>query len=336
MRQPQPAPRRRSPRLLAAPLLAITAVSPLAEAETLFSIKSENDAYVGAGDGHYTNGLEIAWAVETPADHWSHGIAGLVPGWEPEDVAGMSFRLGHRIYTPERIEVAAPQPDDRPYAGVLYAGASIHGLAEHDGWHETRSLHLDTGIVGPSAGGEWVQETFHEYIAGQKPRGWDYQLSDEAFLDLGYEHAWVDEFAIGPLDFEYGPTAGFMLGNRYTYASAGLNFRFGSHLDRSYGVPTIAPAQGQRAFFRRGDGLGWYVFASAEGRYMARNMLLDGNTHKDSPSVDREPWVGDAQIGFAVNWDRWQLAYTVALRTKEFDTQERRDNFGSLTLSMWL
>ncbi|MCL7743567.1 lipid A deacylase LpxR family protein [Guyparkeria hydrothermalis] len=317
-------------------LAALSIASPLAQAESLFSIKTENDAYVGAGDGHYTNGFEMSWAYETDADHWSHSVANFVPGWRPEEVVGMSYRLGHRIYTPKRITVAAPQPDDRPYAGVLYTGASVHGQDQHDGWHETHSVHVDAGIVGPSAAAEPIQEHFHEYIAGEKPEGWDYQLSDEPFLNIGYEHAWIDEFAIGPLDFEYGPTAGFAAGNLYTYGSGGLLFRFGSHLDKSYGIPSIAPAQGQRAFFRRDKGFGWYVFASAEGRYMAHNMLLDGNTHKDGPSVERKPWVADGQVGFAVNWDRWQLAYTMVWRTKEFETQNTRDRFGSLTLSMWI
>ena len=126
------------------------------------------------------------------------------------------------------------------------------------------------------------------------------------------------------------------LGNLYTYGSGGFAVRIGKGLDRSFGIPSIAPAEGQRAFFRRSSDIGWYLFAAAEGRYMAHNLLLDGNTGKDGPSVERTPWVADAQVGFAVNWDRWQLAYTVAVRSKEFDSQSGTDSFGSLTLSMWL
>lgn len=317
-------------------LVALSLASPLAQADTLFSIKSENDSYVGAGDGHYTNGFEMSWAFETDADHWSHSVAGLVPGWEANDVIGMSYRLGQRIYTPKQISLPVPDPTDRPYAGVLYAGASIHGLTPHDGWHETRSLHLDAGIVGPSSQADWVQKTFHEHIAGADPQGWDHQLADEPFVNLGYEHAWTRETMLSGTEVEYGPTAGFALGNLYTYASGGLTARFGHDLGRSYGIPTIAPAQGERAFFKRGPGVGWYVFTALEGRYMAHNMLLDGNSYQDSASVERTPWVADAQVGFVVNWHRWQMAYTVAVRSKEFDTQDGTDSFGSLTLSMWL
>ena len=329
-----PCPPRRAAVWLMAACLTVSPVSP---ADTLVSVQSENDAYVGAGDGHYTNGFKLSWAVETDADHWGAAAVRTLPGWGATEVVGMSYRIGHRIYTPTRITLATPQPNDRPYAGVLYAGASIHGVNRHDGWHETHSLRLDTGMVGPSSQAEWIQETFHARIAGDDdPQGWDHQLADEPFLNLGYEHAWVIRRPMGDLQFEYGPTAGVALGNLYAYGSGGFAMRFGEGLDRSFGIPSIAPGQGQRAFFRRGAGLGWYLFAAAEGRYMAHNLLLDGHAGKNGPSVDRRPWVADAQVGFAVNWDRWQLAYTVAVRSKEFETQDAMDSFGSLSLSMWI
>lgn len=73
-----------------------------------------------------------------------------------------------------------------------------------------------------------------------------------------------------------------------------------------------------------------------EGRQMGHNRLLDGNTDKDGPSVERTPWMADTQVGFAVNWESWQLADTVAIRSRAFDSQSGTDSVGSLTLSMWL
>ncbi len=311
-------------------------VSPVAPADTLFSVQSENDAHAFAGDDHYTNGFKLSWTVETDGDHWSTDVARALPGWKAGDVFAASYRLGHRTYTPSRIEASTRQPYDRPYAGVLHAGASIHGMTRHDGWHESRSLQVDAGIVGPSARAEQIQEGFHEHVIGELPRGWEHQLSDEPFFNLGYQHAWVRGGRLGSLELEYGPTAGVAIGNLYTYGAGGFVLRLGEALDRGFAIPSLEPAQGQRAFFRRGDGLGWYLFAAAEGRYVARNMLLDGNTRKDGPSVDREPWVADAQVGFALNWDRWQLAYTVAVRSREFATQDGTDSFGSITVSLWL
>lgn len=307
-----------------------------ASAEGLLSVKSENDAWVGAGDGHYTNGLEVIWAFEPTADHWTTAIADLVPGWKNGEVDGVAYRLGQRIYTPDDITIAERQEDDRPWAGVLHGGLSLHDDRWHDDWFETRSLHLDAGVVGPASGAGWAQRHFHVSVAGDEPEGWSHQLENEPFLNLGYEHAWARQVSWRSHELEYGPSAGLALGNLYTYASAGLGARYGKGLDRSRGIPSIDPAQGERAYFQPGPGVGWHVFAAVEGRYMAHNLLLDGNTWRDSHSVDREPWVGDVQFGFAVNWDRFQLAYTIAWRTEEFSSQTHTDRFGSFTLSMWM
>ena len=66
---------------------------------------------------------------------------------------------------------------------------------------------------------------------------------------------------------------------------------------------------------------------------MAHNMLLDGNTSEDSHSLDRRPWVGDAKLGLALIWNRWQLAFANVWRSREFEGQREHDQFGSLTLS---
>jgi lipid A 3-O-deacylase len=41
-------------------------------------------------------------------------------------------------------------------------------------------------------------------------------------------------------------------------------------------------------------GFGWCLFASFEGRAVARNIFLDGNTFTDSHSIDKKTFVGYA------------------------------------------
>jgi hypothetical protein len=66
---------------------------------------------------------------------------------------------------------------------------------------------------------------------------------------------------------------------------------------------------------------------------VARDITLDGNTFADSASVDKEPWVGDLQIGLAVIVGQARLTYTHVYRTPEFTAQSGADQFGSLSLS---
>lgn len=300
------------------------------------TVKSENDLYSYEGnDGHYTNGLELTWSFAPEEDHWLRDLAAVLPGWGHEGVDGGTYRLIHQIYTPEDIRVSRLVENDRPYAGLLMGGISLFDNVSHDGWQEARSLNLDVGMVGPASGGEAVQSEFHGVIGGDAPRGWEHQLDNEPVINAAYKHAWIGRSELRELDVEYGPRLGFSLGNLYTYAASGLGVRIGSDLASSFGIPAIAPAQGDWTHFQRGQGFNWQVFASLDGRYMAQNLLLDGNTFEDSHSVDRKEWVGDALIGAAWSWDRWRLAYAHAWRTDEFVSQDSHHTFGSLTLSRW-
>ncbi len=66
---------------------------------------------------------------------------------------------------------------------------------------------------------------------------------------------------------------------------------------------------------------------------MARDIFLDGNTFRDSPSVDKKYFVGDAFYGLGVIHGRWQLTYTEAVRSREFRGQKDENYFGSIMLS---
>ena len=64
-----------------------------------------------------------------------------------------------------------------------------------------------------------------------------------------------------------------------------------------------------------------------------RNIFLDGNTWKDSRSVDKKPLVGDLQAGLAITINGTRIAYTHVIRSKEFDGQDQHDEFGALSVS---
>lgn len=315
--------------------LLLASLVTSAFADGLLSMKVENDTFSAGGDRHYTNGIEGIWTFEPADGHWTRRFAEALPGWSAGRLVGVAYRFGQQMYTPEDIKVETLIKDDRPYAGLLFGGVSLLNHRQHDGWRLAESLHLDVGIVGPASGAGAIQRNFHEWIAIDEPNGWHNQLHNEPIVNIAYERTRVIQRDLAELDIEFGPSAGFALGNLYTYASSGLGIRLGEGLDRSFGIPGIAPAQGGRSSFQRDQGFSWYLFAAVEGRYMAHNLLLDGNTFEDSHSVDRREWVGDAQVGVALTWDRWQIAYTYLWRSDEFEEQDGFDQFGSIIVSTW-
>jgi hypothetical protein len=91
-------------------------------------------------------------------------------------------------------------------------------------------------------------------------------------------------------------------------------------------------------FFIPTSGFSWYLFAAVEGRAVARNIFLDGNTFEDSRSVDKKPLVGDLSAGVALFWsDDFRMDASATYRTKEFDGQDgNRVIFGGFNISFGL
>jgi hypothetical protein len=80
--------------------------------------------------------------------------------------------------------------------------------------------------------------------------------------------------------------------------------------------------------------LAWYVFAGLDGRAVAHDITLDGNTFETSPHVSRQPWVGEAELGLAVMYHGVRLTYTQVVQTEEFHGQHGGlHQVGSLALS---
>jgi hypothetical protein len=118
-----------------------------------------------------------------------------------------------------------------------------------------------------------------------------------------------------------------------TYAALGGRLRIGQGLGRDFGTPRIRPAIADTPA-PVGEGFGWYLFAGAAGRLVAHDIFLNGNTFRDSRSVDHRPLVADLEFGAAVFWQNIRLSYTQVFRSKEFVAQGRDFSFGVLSLSL--
>ena len=311
------------------PLTAFAADEP--ETGTL-SLMFENDLFYDT-DRNYTNGVRASWLSgpdSTPA--WALDAARWFPLFPDGGTVRTNYAIGQNMYTPDDIALTNPPLDDRPYAGWLYGSI---GLIAETG-RRLDQLELTLGVVGPASLAEQTQTIVHEITGSQEPRGWDTQLKNEPGVVLTYQRSWrgfVSESVSG-FGFDATPHAGGALGNVFTYANAGLTLRFGRRLPLDYGPPRIQPSLPGSGFFVPQDGFGWYLFAGIEGRAVARNIFLDGNTFRDSRSVDKEPLVGDLQFGIALTWRNLRLSYTHVLRTREFETQDEADDFGAFSLSM--
>ncbi len=257
---------------------------------------------------------------------------------KPEDTVRYGFGAGQSIFTPKNTEIITPLPDQHPYAGWLYLEAKTL-VERHDGPIDI--LTITGGVVGPASLAEEAQRTVHRLINDDDVLGWDNQLSNEPGLIASFDRIWRPMLkhnqsrSSNQVGFDFLPHAGVSAGNVITEARGGVTLRIGTRLDRSYGPARVAPAPPTGGFQSRG-GFSWQIFVGAEARGVARKIFLDGNTYRDSLSVDKENFVGELYTGFSVQRNRLQFSYTHTLRTREFKQQNDRLDFGALTLSMAL
>lgn len=293
----------------------------------------ENDIFAGR-DGHYTNGFALSWVAPRGAEapRWAEELSGVVPWLPGEGELRHGYMFGQSMFTASDTENPNPPSSDRPYAGWLYG---TFGIGK-DSDRQFDLFSVTVGIVGPSSGAEDAQNSVHRWTGSTKAEGWSTQLHDELGIVLSGQRNWrnVVRGSIGGLSFDLTPNVGGTLGNVFTYGSAGVAMRFGNQLPSDLGIPRIQPAAFGSGEFSPRATAGWYLFLGAEGRAVARNIFLDGNTFRDSRSVERKIWVGDIQYGLVFDVRSVRLSLTVVHRTKEYETQDKPDRFGALTVSI--
>jgi lipid A 3-O-deacylase len=298
-----------------------------------FSFTLENDALAGT-DKNYTNGFQFDWRSSSyDQPQWMAAITNRLSLLFPQGGTtrwGASF--GQAIFTPADTERRNPDPRDRPYAGWLYGSVSLASYTASS----MGSVELQMGIVGPGALGEQVQNGFHRLAGFRLAEGWDHQLKDEFGINVIANRQWRWNYDVGSTGLQYGfvPSLTGSLGTVYTYAAAGMLVRFGSNLNADFGPPRTRPGQTGSNFFQpENSGFGWYVFAGTEGRAIARNIFLDGNSFGNGPHVHRDPFVADFTAGAAIMFNRVRVTASYTYRTREFDTQQGNSQYGSISVA---
>jgi hypothetical protein len=319
----------------AAILLAAAAQAARAESEpATFSILFENDVFFNT-DRDYTNGVQLAYTTGPDRNYdWAVDAARALPFFAPSGEVRTSYALGQNIYTPKDTDLVNPPLTERPYAGFLYGAL---GLMEQN---DTRldQLQLQLGVIGPASLAEDAQKMVHSIIHDAKPKGWHTQLRDEPGLELTYERSLklIPPQSLLGLVLDAEPHFGGAVGNVYDYVNVGAMVRFGFNLPDDYGPLRIEPGLPGSNFFKSTGDFSAYVFAGVDGRALARNIFLDGNTWQDSRSVVKKNLVGDLELGAAVTVAHARLAFTHVFRSREYGSQTTADQFGALSLTFGL
>lgn len=322
-------------------LCAAPAAAETAKTFDTFTVYWEND-FVARTDRDYTNGLKLTWstpykrgAAPVHLPHWSHGVVDTLPFVsDPATFRALSLSLGQNIYTPDDIARSDVIADDRPYAGITYLAAGFHGIKGN----QRINWEIDVGVVGPLSYAEQAQNFVHRVNGSQQAEGWSHQLHNELALEVNCESQWRVFHRENVRGFNYDIIShlGAAVGNVHIYVNTGAEARIGWNLPGDFGSCPIRPGCETNSgdIERKTDGrLGVHVFAAVDGRAVVRDIFLDGNTFRDSHSVDKEHFVADMMAGIALDYGRFKMSYSHVLRTKQFKTQPDNQIFGTISLS---
>lgn len=313
--------------------------------DATLGVTEEDDSFSNPFAGHdhtdryYTQGLRFTYISrndQLPAS--AKWVDDRLPAWGISvDTTNLGGVFGQNIYTPENIATNPPSARDRPYGGWLYAGLFLQrrGVTNAPAYPQEEDFEIDLGITGRPSLAEGVQENWHRWFFSKDlPKGWHDQLATEPGLLLKYQRLLRFSFSDATARYvDVIPHAGGEAGNIGIFANAGGTMRVGTDLPDDFGVEIIdspAPLDGrctpQTAAFS------CYVFGEVDGRYVAHNLFLDGNTFQGGPSVTRIPWVADMDVGGTVRvLKHFEISYVRVIRTPEFKGQDGDDIFASIT-----
>ncbi len=247
--------------------------------------------------------------------------------------------IGQVIQTPDDLSDHDLIKDDVPYAGALTVQATWYAFNDD----EFRGFEITVGVAGPLSLAEQTQKNIHKLIGSPDPKGWDHQLKTEPLINLNYMRK-KKIMRVGNaagISFDTAINGNVGLGNLFTQASMALEMRFGQNMPRGFVyVPdpiglsmhykaTLKPANPHKSSF--------YASLVLRGSAFAHNLFLDGNSFRNSHSVDKEPLVGMVIAGLHYEQKNWGIHASLMESSDDVDahkypTAEGRERLGTVDI----
>lgn len=284
-------------------------------------------------DGHMSWSWRVSYTPHKTNPKWFAPIKDQLFWVSDQSTARSSSSLQQVAFMPDETQQDKGNLE-RPHAGYFGYEERI-SLRDPLQTHSQRvdTLALTLGVVGPLSGAEAIHKISHE-VVDMPSKSWN-EINSEPVVNLYYERA-ERLFLLkshAQENLEFMPYGGVALGNMFTYGAVGGTLRLGAHLDKDAGAHRPGPLLNGNTFAEKGDYLSWNVFMGGEGRAVARNIFLDGNTFANSLSVERNPTFYEVHGGFEFGWGATRFTVINLWRSREFSTQVKPDQLLKAQLS---
>jgi lipid A 3-O-deacylase len=286
-----------------------------------FGFRSDNDSYLAMGqDRYYTNGLFITFRHAMDQRKNSGKLNKKI--WEIE--------AGQRIYNAQTGKIADIAYVDRPFAGYLYAGASMRWLYTTE---NTVKVSLQAGTIGPAAKGKEAQEFLHKLIGFYEINGWQFQVNNEVGINSSIEYTrFLRRSENDKMDFSIASYIN--AGTTYSGAGIGGIIRAGtlsqffhsaisnSRTSNEYVIRPLTP----REFF---------FFAKPLLNFVAYDATVQGGLFTDDKgpiTFGVKPLVFSQELGAMYAGKHWTVDFSVIFKTKEIKSVARKHQYGSVSI----
>ena len=299
----------------------------------------ENDSHFDT-DRDYTSGIQFS--IKRSSDErgaFATRITNAMCGWlgcTDSTLLTTQFNLGQLIYTPYEITRSDPQPDDRPWAGLLYYEQAYTFLSPNQ--RTLTTLIGQIGVTGSLSLAEPSQKLFHRLLDRPRPQGWDNQIGGSLGVQASAERRSALDAMSGSLGHAVRlNTATYWriaAGNIQTYAAAGMAMVIGKQLPLVSPPPPgignkFGPDDARTAPASTSCMVPWIqctAFGSVEARLVAYNVFLDGRPLREDPDVKRRQFVRDLVAGTRFDFPNtrtashgpWFLQFKVTRRSAEY------------------
>lgn len=300
------------------------------ESASSWAFAFDNDLFVpGHRDQDYTYGLNFTQAGESTRNARLSLNAPLIAideliGFTHTSLSTretFSREVGAFGFTPEDITVSEANPNDRPYASLIYLSSSREqvDLVKNVAWKSTLTLGaLGLGLVGE------LQNLVHQGTNGKEAQGWSNQISDGGELTGRYVIArqqYFDEFSE---NLEIKSTIQASVGY-LTEASWSWNLRAGKiHSPWSSFNPELASYGEKSSYSSTAKPINeHYFWAGVALKARAYNAFLQGQFRNSEVTYDHDQlnsFLVEAWAGYTFSFKQgYRISYVLRGHSSEIN-----------------
>lgn len=317
-------------------VLFICSFSPATSAEMDWaSFTLDNDLFVGEDNG-YTNGFYVSvYDTGEPENKFAEHDFWVTPlMWtissESSQAAINAYTFGQSMNTPRDISTKKPGKDELPYSALLALTNSYINVYPS---HSDR-ISTTLGVVGPMALGKEAQALVHKLIGSDEPKGWDSQLNNELVFQFSRARAWRSWVSENN-HFDIVTHANIGLGTIQSAVNGGVVARYGRQLLSSYPSLLLDYARTSNPI---AINKGWYIYSELQAGYIFNQIFTDGNTFRESRSVEYDHDFIGVSAGLAYSTDVYSI--TIAINNSNITENKTRNRalknltkYGTLTFA---